>query len=529
MPWLVDADFVAFLDEDNEFDPDHLRHLVRAAVGAKASWAHSLRRIAGPDGRDLCPDNCESLGGLYHTVCGPGDYLVDTSCYLLRRQLALDTAHAWNLRARDPSGREVDRELARLLLSSAPHVAVRRHSVKYRTGSTPTSVQPDFFLRGNEAFGYDFAARPDLHIFHFSPKATADFLACRRRRDRSYALDEWQMTLLRGLDVPAPAPAPGPCPGFNLLNGYECAPNLPQGAAVFVSMCQPDQVPWELLEQRTDLWRVGYTQESPNIRHAGQWDPDLLRRCFDVVLTYFRPVLDALGPRAMFCPHNAHHLDLDDPLDRAQLRANRDAGRSACMVLERRQLAGQYGIPNLPGVRLRCLDPLREAMVKDLADVTVYGLGWEEVAARRPGVKLGHALHRSQDPRHAVDIMQEHAFAVIVENCDAEGYASEKLYDALMAGAIPLYYGSVPPALGIPEGPDQGVYLDIRRRFAGLPDDALSAAVRDLLAGLGDGQVAAWKRRVAELREGVLRRVGTAQFAGCVRGALAARPGAAAS
>lgn len=508
LPWLVDADLVAFLDEDNAFDADHLRHLAKALVAGNAEWAHSLRRVVDAEGRDVCPDNCESLGGLYHTVCGPGDYLVDTSCYLLRRDVAIRVAHAWNRPFRNPTGLEADRELARLLLSSSSHVAVRRHSVRYRLGSTGASVSADFFLKGNETLGTDFAGRPDLFVFHFSPAATADLLSSLRRRDRSYALDEWQRTLLKGLGG-----------SLNLLNAYECAPNIPRGAAVFVSICQPDQVPWELLRERRDLWRVAYTLESPNIRHAEQWDPVRLAACFDVVLTYWQPLLDDPRVATLFCPHNTHHLDLDDPLDRSQLRVNRCAGRAACMVLERRDLAGRYSVPNLPGVQLRCLDPLRALLVRDLHDVTVYGSGWD-AAALPPNVKLGHALHRSLDPRHAVDIMSDFSFVVIVENCDAEGYASEKLYDALMAGAVPLYYGSVPAVLQIPEGPERGVYLDVRRRFAGVPDEGLSAAVRDLLAGLSDDQVAAWKARVAALRERILRRVGTESFAGIVRHAL---------
>lgn len=526
MPWLVDAKFVAFLDEDNEFDADHLRHLVREVVATRVPWGHSLRRIVDQDGRDVCPDNCESLGGITHTVCGPGDHLVDTSCFLIDRDLAISVAGAWNVRARDPSGREPDRELTKLLLSTAPaHAAVRRHSVRYRAGSTAASVQASFFERGNAELGYDFAARPDLYVFHFDAAATAALLACRRRADRSYALDEWQMTLLRGLDRAAPAAAGPGHPGFNLLNGYACAPRVPRGAAVYVSMCHPHEVPWDWLRERVDLWRVAYTAESPNIRHAAQWDPERLRACFDVVLTYFQPLLDDGRVRTVFCPHNTHHLDLDDPLDAAQLRSNRGAGRSCCMVLERRDLGGQYSIPNLPGVTLTCLDPLRELVVKDLDDVTVFGQGWDAAAARHPGVKLGHALHRSRDPRHSVDIMQDFTFAVIVENCDAEGYVSEKLFNALMAGAIPLHYGGgVPAALDVPKGVQRGVYLDVRRLAgASCPPEAVSRVLRDFLRGLTDAEVAAWRQRVADLRADVLRRVGTAAFAKCVREALALR------
>lgn len=511
MPYLVDADYVAFLDEDNEFDPDHLRGLVKAAVGARVPWAHSLRRIMDQAGADICPDNCESLGGITHTVCGPGDHLVDTSCFLLKRDLAIQHAHAWNVRARDPSGREPDRDLTRALLAAAPHVVVRRHSVRYRVGSTGLSVRPEFFLDGNQKLGYDFAGKRDLYVFHFSPQATRDALGCRRSRDRSYALDEWQMTLLRGLND-----------GFNLLDGYAAAPNIPHGAAVYVSVCQPEQVPWDLLKDRTDLWRVAYTAESPNIRHAAQWDPQLLAACFDAVLTYWRPLLDDPRVRTVWCPHNTHHLDLDDPLDRAQLRENRGTGASCAMVLERRDLAGTYAVPNLAGVTLTCLDSMRETLVRDLADVTVYGQGWDAAAARNPGVKLGHALHRSQDPRHAVDILKNYTFAVIAENCDAEGYASEKIYDAWMAGCVPLYYGSLPPQLGVPEGPDGGVYLDLRPFVAAGPDP--SRRLQAFLDGLGPDRIAAWKARVAELRPDILRRVGTRAFADAFSAVSAGRP-----
>lgn len=515
LPWLCpDASFVAYLDEDNEFDPDHLRSLVRAAVDATVPWAYSLRRIVDEEGQDVCPDNCESLGGISHTVCGPGDYLIDTSCYLIERTLAIEISPTWNAPFRGASGVEPDRQVCQRLLATAPYACVRKHSVRYRTGNTGLSVRAAFFKQGNRRWGYDFGAFQDLYIFHFSPKATADFLACRRDDSVSHALDEWQMTLLRGLDG-----RPGRADGYNLLDGYAQAGNIPAGAAVLVSMCQPQDVPWDFLASRKDVWRVAYTLESPNIRHAAQWDPELLAKHFDVVLTYFKPLLDLPALKTLFCPHNTHHLDFDNPLDLAQMRTNVACDRSCAMVLERRGLSGEYTIPNLRGVELRCLEPLREALVCGLSDVTVYGVGWDVVAAANPGVKLGHALHRSQDPRHAVDILQTHSFAVIVENCDAEWYASEKLYDALLAGCVPLYYGSVPPHLAIPEGPETGVYLDLKARGISTGNE-----LQRVLDGLSDAEVAAWKARVAAVRADILKKVGTAAFAATVKQALALRP-----
>lgn len=529
-PFLVDADFVAFLDDDNEFDPDHLRLLLRHVVTTGASWGYALRRIVDREGAEVCPDNCESLGGICPSVLGRGDRLIDTSCYLLERDLAIRAAHAWNARFRDPAGKpEPDRELCKVLLSTAPHVVARRHSVRYRVGSTDASVAESFFLQGNERMGYDFARFDDLYVFHFSQGATARFLATRRKRDRSYALDEWQMTLLRGLDGyddGKGGQGDDEVKRFNLLDGYACAPNVPPGGCVLVNLCQPHEVPWDFLKARTDCWRVAYTLESPNIRHAAQWDPELLRQHFDVVLTYWKPLLDDPRLTTVFCAHNTHHLDLDDPMDRAQMRANADAsGRSCGMVLERRPgLRGTFKVPNVPDVELRCLDPLREAFVKDLRDVTVYGVGWDEFVASGaagPGVKLGHALHRSKDDRHAVDILQNHTFAVIVENVDAEGYASEKLYDALLAGCIPLYYGRVPAQLDSHDG----LYVDLYSVLGPDPDPhTASQTIQRFMDGLSDEQIAAWKARVAAGREAVLRQVDTAAFARAVNEALAARP-----
>lgn len=523
MPWLVDAEYVAYLDDDNEMDPDHLASLAQCVKDtAGAHWAHSLRRIVDADGTDLCPDNCESLGGLCHTVCAQGDRLIDTSCYFLERLLAIAVSPAWNFRTRSANGLEADRQVCSVLLG-LPHACTRRHTLKYRTGSTNTSVTADFFVKGNAELGYDFAAFPDLYVFHFCPEVTARFIECRRDRDRSYALDEWQMTLLRGLDgVPgAPGQVPG-APGegrFNLLDGYACMDHIPRGATVLVTMCMDQDVPWDFLAKRSDLRRVAYTLESPNIRHAAQWDPVRLAKHFDCVMTYWQPLLDDPRVTSVFCPHNTHHLDFADPADRAQLRDNRGQGTSCAMVLERRDLGGFYAVPNTDVV-LTCLDPLREHLVKDLTDVTVFGMGWDEAAARNPGIKVGHTLHRSQDPRHAVDILEEFSFAIIVENCDAEGYASEKLYDALMAGAIPLYYGSVPPQLGIPEGPETGVYLDLRRRLG--PDDPrASAKLQEFLDGLGEEAIEAWKARVAALREAILCQVDVRSFAAAFHRALA--------
>jgi hypothetical protein len=280
-------------------------------------------------------------------------------------------------------------------------------------------------------------------------------------------------------------------------------------------MCHPQQLPMELFRKRTDLVRVCYTLESPNIRHQAQWDVTFLTAHFDRVLTYWADLLRLLPGVAVYCPHNTHHIDTD-AAERPRLRSNLAVGhprrRSACMVLERRlppTPPDQCPTFTINGTVLRCLDGLREVYVDGMRDVTVFGRGWDESGVVREGrARLGHAKHRSQDPYPSVDLLRHFSFAIIVENTDAEGYASEKLYDALIAGCIPLYYGSA-PAFVPPH-----LYVDLKKFADG-------GAVQAYLNDIDDDALDAWKQRIEDSRLDVLRHVSTQAFAKVVLGAVA--------
>jgi hypothetical protein len=325
-----------------------------------------------------------------------------------------------------------------------------------------------------------------------TPTATTSFLKTRDKRDRSYALDEWQQTLCRGLDKT-----------HNLLDGYANIDHIPRGATVLVVLWHPSAIPTEFLAKRTDLVRVCYTLESPNIRHASQWTREFLSTHFDVLLTYWKPVLASppAGTTALFCPHNTHHLDFDNPMDAAHLRTNRGSAssRTVAYVAECRELSGTYDIYDH---KLTCLDPLRRRYVAGLKDIVLRGVGWT-------GPTVTSSVHRSQDDMSSVDVMQEYSFAMAIENTDAEGYVSEKLYDILMAGAIPLYYGSIPLELDIPKD----VYIDLKQFEDG-------AALQKFLDAMTDDDVIRMKARIVETREEILRAVGTQAFAAAVRAGI---------
>ena len=486
--FLTDADYVIFLDEDNWFEETHINLLMTAVHNTGSDWGFSLRKIVSlEEGILLCLDNCESLGSLCHTCISHSDILIDTSCFLIRTDVAVAVVPLLHSNVRGQ-----DRRLAQVLLTKFPrHAAVQKHTVNYRVDSNDSSVSRKFFEEGNKLIGVDFT-KPVLYIFHFNSRATEQLLAVRHIADRSYALDEWMPTMLRDVDG-----------DFALVNGFAFEGHIPSGATVFVTMCMPHELPMQTLA-RPDVCRIGYSPESPNIRHQQQWDHVFLRAYFDHVMTYWEPLL-ALDPEHFsFCPCNCHYLDfegsaakLDAGLlaDEASL-AGRDKG--CCMVLERRDLSGKYVIN---GVELTCLDMLREKYMRRMSRATVYGIGWGDCELP-PSVTVGHTLHRTQDPETSVDILKRYTFAMIIENCDADGFVSEKIYDAFIAGTIPIYYGNNNARVAVPAD----MYIDAKA-FSG-PDELCA-----FVASMDADTISAMQRRIFDGRGEVLRRVSTRAFA----------------
>ena len=96
-------------------------------------------------------DNCESLGNLHPTFMKPTDFLIDTSCYMVRRDVAVATSWVWNRVARPADGPGPDRLLCHVLMREFPNArSTCRYSLNYTVGNTSESVRSSFFRTGNE-------------------------------------------------------------------------------------------------------------------------------------------------------------------------------------------------------------------------------------------------------------------------------------------------------------------------------------------------------------------------------------------
>jgi glycosyltransferase involved in cell wall biosynthesis len=146
IPHLVNADYIFFLDEDNWYEPNHVRTLVETIEQQNLDWAFSLRKIFSPDKQYLADDNCESLGKwpIFFTHDNP-QYLVDTSAFAFKREFIKATCHLWHSGAWGE-----DRRYLYSVTNKSKWNTSGNHTLCYRVDGNPKSVNGDFFIEGNK-------------------------------------------------------------------------------------------------------------------------------------------------------------------------------------------------------------------------------------------------------------------------------------------------------------------------------------------------------------------------------------------
>jgi hypothetical protein len=138
---LLDTTYVAYLDQDNWLEPDHIHECVDTIESKKVDWCYSLRNIYKGD-EFVCQDNCESLGKwqTYH-----GMNHIDTNCYCIKTEVAVKLAQIWH------GGWGQDRVFLSAIAQYFPKFeCTKTYTANYRVEGNAGSVTPEFFLNGNE-------------------------------------------------------------------------------------------------------------------------------------------------------------------------------------------------------------------------------------------------------------------------------------------------------------------------------------------------------------------------------------------
>lgn len=141
--FLVNADIICYLDEDNWYEPCHIQKIVDK-IKSGNDWAYSLRKIYDKDGKFLCEDNCESLGKWPVHFNGE-TFHVDTSSFGVRRDIAVRIGHSWY------GQWGADRQFFGALKNYFPKFdCTNSYTLNYRLDGNPGSVTREFFDNGNK-------------------------------------------------------------------------------------------------------------------------------------------------------------------------------------------------------------------------------------------------------------------------------------------------------------------------------------------------------------------------------------------
>jgi glycosyltransferase involved in cell wall biosynthesis len=141
--FLVDADVICYLDEDNWIEPNHIEELVKVLQEGN-QWAYSLRKIYNKEGEYLCEDNCESLGK-WPVYFNNEVFHIDTSSFAVRRDVAVNIGHAWY--GQWGADRQFFTNLKRLF---PKFECSNQYSLCYRLDGNENSVNLEFFEKGNK-------------------------------------------------------------------------------------------------------------------------------------------------------------------------------------------------------------------------------------------------------------------------------------------------------------------------------------------------------------------------------------------
>jgi glycosyltransferase involved in cell wall biosynthesis len=141
--FLVNADVICYLDEDNFLEPNHIETVVKKLQEGN-DWVYSLRNIHDKEGKFLCEDNCESLGK-WPVYFNPEVHHIDTSCFAIRRDIAVHIGHSWY--GKWGADRQFFSALKKYFTK---YDCTNQYTTNYRLDGNDNSVNEEFFTEGNK-------------------------------------------------------------------------------------------------------------------------------------------------------------------------------------------------------------------------------------------------------------------------------------------------------------------------------------------------------------------------------------------
>ena len=447
---LVNGDFVIYLDNDNWLDNDHILNYYNAIKQYNYDWMFCLRKIWDIQGNYICNDDCESLGYISNSFYNRDVYFIDTNCTCVKKEIAVKFCYVWNNMGTN-NNNDPDRIYSRILMTLYPNYECTfKYSVNYSVENRTQSVTQNMFLNGNQLVYNKYGEIPwnkkQLFIAHFDVDNTEKIIKrIYENHKECIAFDQWSLNIMDKMD------------DYICISAYN--PFIPSNKKVLFHMCHINLLPKKVLE-RKDITKILYTIESPNIRHQEQWDYNFLLSNFTHIITYWKTFINNSNKITHNNTNNniiyfpfIHRYDLTNSNDVNCIKTNDNLNKQVCIVLENRNLCNHYQIN---GTKLNALDYLRWEYCKELGkQVDCYGSTWKKYSDI---INYKATQSRFLNKVRTIDIMQNYTFALIIENCDAEGYVSEKIYDAISVGCIPIYYGNNNLDVNIPSD----CYIDLK-------------------------------------------------------------------
>lgn len=141
LSYLANARYIAYLDDDNWWAPDHLSSLFKALQGLEGQggqnigWAYSFRWYVDPDNfATLCLDQWESVGpdrGVYAEKAGG---FVDPNCLMIDKILCEPVLRWWSVPMFEARGEGADRNVFNALKAGYAWAETRRATSYYVIG-----------------------------------------------------------------------------------------------------------------------------------------------------------------------------------------------------------------------------------------------------------------------------------------------------------------------------------------------------------------------------------------------------------